>query len=106
MNATEAREQRAKALARRREDERLCALDFLTWGDQHGSHAKRCVHADTSTPTCSFDYNPGPVPDDEKLYQGTALGALWSQPSTSEGAVALLAALRAGWNITRRKDAA
>ena len=106
MNRTEAREARAKRLVRRREDERLCALDFLTWGDEHGVHAKKCIHRDTSTPTCSFDYNPGPAPEDEKLYRGTALAALWAQPSTSEAVVALLHARRAGWNITRRKDAA
>lgn len=98
MTPLEASAQRAKKLAQRRSDERLCALDFLTWGDEQGVHAKRCVYRGTSTPTCSRDYHPGPMPDDERLYEGTGIGTLFGL-STSE------AWQLAGWNITRRKDA-
>lgn len=98
MNAVEAREARAKKALRRREDERLCALDFLTWGDEHGVHAKRCIHAGTATPVCSREYHPGPMPDDEKLYEGTGIGTLFGLGQTQAWQLA-------GWNITRRKDA-
>jgi len=79
-------------------DERACALDFLTWGDEQGIHAKRCVHRGTSTPTCSRDYHPGPMPDNERLYEGTGIGTLFGLGQSHAWQLA-------GWNITRRKDA-
>ena len=97
MNATEAREQRAKRLATRRQDERLCALDFLTWGDEQGIHAKRCIHKGTDVPVCSRDYHPGPMPEDERLYEGTGIGTLFGLGTSQSWQLA-------GWNVTRRKD--
>jgi hypothetical protein len=97
MTPLEARAQRAKAHERQRNDARLCALDFLTWGDMQGVHAKRCVHAGTAVPVCSRDYNPGPVPEDERLYEGSALGVLWGLNEAEAWQLA-------GWNITRRKE--
>ncbi len=95
MNALEAREHRAKANARRREEERLCALDFMTWGDMQGIHAKRCVRP--AGLVCSRDYNPGPKPEDEKLYEGSAIGVLWGLNDDEAWQLA-------GWNITRREE--
>jgi hypothetical protein len=92
----EAQAQRAKRIAQRRQDEALCALDFLTWGDEQGIHEKRCVYRGTSTPTCSRDYNPGPMPD-EKMYEGTGIGTLFGLGQTHAWQLA-------GWNLTQRKD--
>jgi hypothetical protein len=99
MNPGEARAARSKTNERRRNDERLCALDFLTWGDMQGIHAKRCVYRGTRLPVCSRDYNPGPPPEDEKLYEGSALGVLWGLNDNEAWQLA-------GWNITRRKGIA
>jgi hypothetical protein len=99
LTPAEARTARAKAVERRRNDERLCALDFLTWGDTQGVHAKRCIHAGTSTPVCSREYNPGPVPEDEAMYEDADIGALWGLNNRQAWQLA-------GWNVTRRKDAA
>jgi hypothetical protein len=93
VTPTEARERRRQDVTRRREAERLCALDFLTWGDTQGIHAKRCVFGESDS--CSRTYDPGPEPDDVKLYEGTSLGALW-------GLNTLEAWQLAGWNIIRR----
>jgi hypothetical protein len=101
MTAAEARAQRFARIDRIRGDQRACAFDFLVNGDDRGLHAKRCVYAGTSTPTCDREYDPGPAPDDIRLYEGSELGALWGV-STAEGAVATLAALRSGWNIKKR----
>lgn len=102
MTPAEARTARAKRLERRREDERLCALDFLTWGDEQGVHAKRCIHKGTTTPTCSREYHPGPMPVDEKMYEGTGIGTLFGLNGHDRDPHAWQLA---GWNITRRKAA-
>ena len=115
MTPLEAKEQRAKAHERHRNDERLCALDFLTWGDTQGEHAKRCVFVEAARKrnaqghvmnersarqqACSRDYNPGPQPEDEKLYRGSALGVLWGLNEDEAWQLA-------GWNITRRREIA
>ena len=112
---TDAAARRAAGVARRRDDERLCALDYLTWGDEQGVHAKRCVHlGEHDSPrraplepskksrgsydskpkartSCAREYHPGPKPD-EKLYEGTGIGTLFGLGTT-------LAWQLAGWNI-------
>jgi hypothetical protein len=90
---TEAKLRRAADVQKRREAERLCALDFLTWGDTQGTHSKRCLRP--AGLVCSRDYDPGPVPEDRKLYEGSPLGALWGLNPTEAWQLA-------GWNIIRR----
>ena len=99
MTPHEAIAARAARAERIRNDQRLCALDFLTWGDTQGVHAKRCIHKGTATPVCSRDYHPGPMPDNEKLYEGTGIGTLFGLGQAQAWQLA-------GWNITRRKDLA
>jgi hypothetical protein len=96
--------QRLARNARKREEQRLCAGDFLLFGDTVGQHAKRCVYAlpgngptgngHPNLPACSRQYDPGPPPEDEKLYEGTALMALWEDTNESWQL--------AGWNVRRR----
>lgn len=97
MTRAEARKQRADRVERRRHAEALCAWDFLTNGDLRGEHAKRCVRP--AGVLCSRDYDPGPVPEDERLYEGSALGTLW-------GLNDFAAWQLAGWNVRRRKGSA
>lgn len=96
MTRTEARAQRADAVARRRDAEALCAWDYLTNGDTRGVHAERCVRP--AGVVCSREYDPGPVPEDERLYEGAALGTLWGLNSVAAWQLA-------GWDITRRRAA-
>ena len=100
-NTAIARAQRAERLDRIQGEQRACAFDFLVNGDERGIHAKRCVWPKYGLPACSREYDPGPAPEDIRLYEGSELGALWGI-STAEGAVATLAALRSGWSIKRR----
>lgn len=104
MPALDARAQRETRLARLREEQRACALDFLVNGDARGIHAKRCVWPQLGLPACSREYDPGPAPDDIRLYEGSELGALWGI-NTSGGVTAKLQALRAGWRIKQRSAA-
>ena len=90
MNRDQARRQRAVAAENRDHRAALCAWDFLTRPD----HESRCIRP--RGVLCSRDYDPGPVPDDERLYEGAALGTLWG---LNDFAVWQLA----GWNITRRR---
>jgi len=94
MTRAEARKQRALAHDRRRDAEALCAWDFLTNGDLRGEHAARCVRP--AGVLCSRDYDPGSKPEDERLYEASALGTLW-------GLNDLGAWQLAGWNVKRRK---
>jgi hypothetical protein len=86
----DARRARRVELERRRFDEARCSWDFLLHG--HDEHAKRCIR----TPPCSREYDPGPPPDDERLYEGAALGTLWGLNSLATWQIA-------GWDITRKK---
>jgi hypothetical protein len=97
MTRGEARAQRAKAAANRRHAEALCAWDFLTRGDLHGEHAKRCVRP--GGVVCSRSYDPGPVPEKERLYRGAEMGTLW-------GLNDIAAWQLAGWDVTSRRRAA
>jgi hypothetical protein len=92
VTRAEARKQRASSVARRRHAEALCAWDFLTRGDLHGEHAKRCVRP--GGVVCSRLYDPGPAPDDERLYEGAALGTLWGLNDLASWQLA-------GWNVRR-----
>lgn len=94
----DARRQHAADLARRRGEEHADALDFLVFGDEAGRHAEHCVHAEK----CSRTYDPLPVPEAEpvdlRLYEGTAVGALYGfGPLTSYHAAQL-----AGWTLAPR----
>lgn len=105
MTRADPREQRLARNARKREEQRLCAGDFLLFGDTVGEHAKRCVYAlpgngeggngHPNLPACSRDYDPGPPPQDEGLYRESALMALWEEHQE--------AWQLAGWNVKRRK---
>lgn len=97
MTQSQAKQQRADRIERRRNAEALCAWDFLVNGDLRGEHAAKCVRP--AGVVCSREYDPGPVPDDEKLYEGAALGTLW-------GLNSIAAWQLAGWDITRRRAAA
>lgn len=97
MTRAEARKQRATAAENRRYAEALCAWDYLVHGDTLGEHAKRCVRP--GGVVCSRDYDPGPPPEDERLYEGSALGTLW-------GMNRIAAWQLAGWNVKRRRAAA
>ena len=93
MTREQARAQRAERVAKRRLDEARCAWDFLVHGDLRGVHEDRCVRP--GGVSCSRDYDPGPKPEDERLYEGAALGTLW-------GLNDIAAWQLAGWTITRR----
>ena len=94
MTRIQAREQRAEANARRRHAEALCAWDFLTNGDLRGEHATRCVRP--AGVVCSREYDPGPAPDDERLYETSALGTLWGLNDRAAWQLA-------GWNVRKRR---
>ena len=96
MTRADARKQRAKAAESRRHAEARCAWDFLTNGDLHGEHAKRCVRP--GGVVCSRFYDPGPVPDDERLYEHSALGTLWGLNDSAAWQLA-------GWSVKRRRAA-
>ena len=89
----------AERVLRRRNDEALCALDFLVWGDTRGVHSKFCVHGEDDP--CARTYNPRPYPEaspDPRLYEGTAIGALYGLPGTERHLWQL-----AGWNLTTQE---
>lgn len=90
------REQNAKRAAKARADEALCARDFLTWGDTRGVHAKFCVHGEADP--CSRSYDPGPTPEDEAMYEGTGIGALYGMDGSEKFAWQL-----AGWNLATQE---
>ena len=89
-NAERARTARAEAVSRRRLDEARCAWEFVYKGEPHDD----CVFAERGEPRCSRDYDPGPEPQDEKLYEGSALLTLWHNTPWSYE--------MAGWNVRRR----
>ena len=95
MDRAQARKQRAERVARRRDAEALCAWDFLTRGAD--GHEARCVRP--GGVVCSREYDPGPVPEDERLYEGAALGTLW-------GLNTMAAWQLAGWDVKPRRRAA
>lgn len=101
--ASRARAQRFERVERMTEEQRACAFDFLVNGDERGLHAKRCVWPKYGLPACSREYDPGPAPEDTKLYEGTTLGALWGLNPQPEGVVATMNAARTGWNIKPRR---
>lgn len=81
--------------ANRRRDEIVCAADFLRHGEPHDD----CIFPARGLPKCSRDYDPGPPPDDEKMYADSDLGALW-------GLNTRRAFTLAGWNVTTRRKTA
>jgi len=85
-----ARAARADGVERRRLDEARCAWEFVYRGEPH----EDCVFEARGEPRCSRDYDPGPPPTDEKLYEGSALLSLWEDTPWSYE--------MAGWNIKRR----
>ena len=88
-NAERARTARFEAASRRRLDEARCAWEFVYRGEPH----EDCVFEERGLPRCSRDYNPGPMPEDEKLYEGSALLTLWQDTPQSWQL--------AGWNVRR-----
>lgn len=103
MNQAQARQQRAERVAKRRLDEARCAWDFLVNGDLRGRHEEFCIfvvdaagHRIPGGVSCSRVYDPGPMPDDERLYEGAALGTLW-------GLNAIGAWQLAGWDVKPRR---
>jgi hypothetical protein len=90
----QARRQRAEAAASRRSAEALCAWDFLTRGVD--GHESRCVRP--AGVVCSREYDPGPVPDDERLYERAELGSLWGLNDSAAWQLA-------GWDVRRRRKA-
>lgn len=99
MNRLDARDQRAKRTERIRQEEGLCALDFLTWGDTQGDHAKRCLRP--AGLVCSREYDPGAMPEDEKLYEGTGIGSLYGLNGTEHDPHAWQLA---GWNVKMDRE--
>jgi len=109
-NSERARVARAEALSRRRLDEARCAWEFMIHGDTRGAHADVCVYVEAARirnrdgrvineesarrRACSRDYDPGPPPENEKLYEGSALLTLWEDTPQSWQL--------AGWNVKRR----
>lgn len=89
--------------AEQRAREAACRLDFLVYGvdgdEEHGPHAERCI----CSPKCSRNYDPLPYPEAEpvdlRLYEGTAIGALYGH-----GSLAPWAGRLAGWNLTPRSE--
>lgn len=84
------REKHAERVSRIRLDEARCAWEFLYHGEPHAE----CIFADRGEPRCSRDYDPGPPPEDEELYAGSALMTLWENTPWS--------ADLAGWNVRGR----
>lgn len=96
MTPAEARLKHDEHVRRMRADEALCARDFLTWGDTRGIHAKFCVFGEGDP--CSRTYWPGPTPDDEAMYEGTGIGALFGLDGSDCHAWQL-----AGWNLATQE---
>ncbi len=92
-NAIRAKTARAERLSRQRLDEARCAWEFSIKGEPH----EGCVYETRGLPRCSRDYDPGPPPEDEKLYEGSALLTLWENTPH--------AWQLAGWNVRRRNAA-
>ena len=97
MTPTQARQQRAADVDRRRHAEALCAWDFLVNGDLRGVHANRCVRP--AGVVCSREYDPGPPPRKRRLYEASALGTLWGMNDIAAWQLA-------GWDITRPRGEA
>jgi hypothetical protein len=95
LTRAEARAQREHELTTRRSAEAACALDFLVYGDGEAmafptsegfrnvvpvTHAERCVFG--ARAACSRTYDPRPYaeaePADVRMYEGTAIGALYA----------------------------
>jgi len=93
MTRAQAKQQRADRIERRRDAEALCAWDFLVNGDLRGEHAERCVRP--AGLLCSRTYDPGPPPEDERLYAGADLGTLWGLNHQAAWQLA-------GWDVKRR----
>lgn len=87
-----ARAARFEAAARRRLDDARCAWEFVYRGEPHDD----CVFEARGEPRCSRDYDPGPPPENERLYAGSALMALWEDDPRHAWQLA-------GWNITRKE---
>jgi hypothetical protein len=92
--AARARAAHAERVSRRRLDEARCAWEFLVFGDTRGAHADVCIRP--AGVLCSREYDPGPPPEDERLYEHSALGALWGLNDNEAWQLA-------GWNVKRRK---
>lgn len=90
LTAADARVQHVYELEARRGREAACALDFLVYGDgesgtflghrvQGVTHAERCVFG--ARHACARTYDPMPYdeaePVDLRMYEGTAIGALY-----------------------------
>lgn len=106
ITAEQARQQMAADRKADRDREAACRLAFLVYGDAYPGedgepvpHATVCVCA----PACSRNYDPLPYPEaepkDKRLYEGTAIGALYG----IAGGEHLLGAL-AGWNLIPRSE--
>ena len=95
MTREQARAQRAEDAAKRRNADALCAWDFLTNG--HDGHEDRCRRP--GGVVCSREYDPGPVPEDERLYEGAEMGTLWGLNTTAAWQLA-------GWDVKTRRRAA
>jgi hypothetical protein len=98
--------------SRRRLDEARCAWEFLIHGDTRGEHAATCVRPGGAV--CSRDYDPGPAPEDEALYAGTGIAALYGGPMETSSTYTDSHDVRhhvtrsfawqlAGWNVRKRK---
>jgi hypothetical protein len=97
VTPAEARYKRAARLVGLRAAERACAIDFLRHGDERGIHAKRCVFGEADA--CSRDYDPYPTAEatpDPRMYEGTAIGALYGFGTTAAWQLA-------GWNVRRHR---
>lgn len=104
LTREKARQLRALEVEERRNREAACALEFLVYGDtfdledgEPTAHSARCV----CTPTCSRDYDPMPYdeaePVDARLYEGTAIGALYGLPGSEDVVLSL-----EGWELKPR----
>jgi hypothetical protein len=84
----------AERVRTQRLNEARCAWEFLVYGDTRGPHADVCVRPGGLV--CGRDYDPGPPPEDPKMYQNSALGTLWGMNTTEAWQLA-------GWNVRRRR---
>jgi hypothetical protein len=97
--------------SRRRLDEARCAWEFLVKGEEH--HERHgCIRP--AGLACSRDYDPGPAPEDEALYAGTGIAALYGGPmeitspytdnhDVRHHVTRSFAWQLAGWNVRKRK---
>lgn len=87
-------------LAKRRNAEAACALEFLVYGDDgpRGPHAEHCVHEAGGDKPCSRVYDAMPyveaLPVPPVMYAGTGIGALYGLPGCEHHTWQL-----AGWTI-------